>query len=80
MYDYEQNVPYGLWRADDALHYMVSDLLPVVLMDVERKDDLAQTRLSILPVLTHHVLQVDGRYTHTQPGSQTNMKRLKVTS
>lgn len=59
-------VPYGLWTADDALHYVVSDLLPVVLVDVEGKDDLAQRRLPVLPVLTHHVLQVDSRYTqHT---------------
>lgn len=57
-------VPYGLWTADDALHDVISDLLPVVLVDVEGKDDLAEGRLPVLPVLTHHVLQVDGRCTH----------------
>ena len=63
-------VPYGLWTADDAFHYVVSDLLPVVLVDVEGKDHLAQRRLPVLPVLTHHVLQVDGRYTQGVPYRQ----------
>lgn len=64
------SVPYRLWTADDALHNVISDLLPVVLMDVEGKDNFTQRRLSVLPVLTHHVLQVDSRYTRTH--MQTN--------
>jgi len=54
-------VPYRLWTADDALHYVLSDLLPVILVNVEGKDDLTHRWFPVLPVLTHHVLQVDGR-------------------
>lgn len=33
-------LPYGFWTTNDALQNMVSDLLPIILMDVEGKDDL----------------------------------------
>lgn len=58
------HVPYGLWTADDTLQDLISDLLPVVLMDVEGKDNLPDRWFPVLPVLTHHVLQVDCSYTH----------------
>ncbi len=66
------SVPYRLWTADDALHYVVSDLLPVILMNIERKDDFSERWLPVLPVLTHHVLQIDGRYTHTHTHTYTH--------
>lgn len=55
------SVPQGLWTADDRFHDVISDLLPVVLVNVEGEHHLAHTGLPVLPVLTHHVLQVDGR-------------------
>lgn len=58
-------LPYGLRTADDALHDVLPDLLSIVLVDVEGKNHLSQRGLPVLPVLAHHVLQVDGRYTHT---------------
>lgn len=41
---------------------MVSDLLSVILMNVEGKNHLSERGFPILPVLAHHVLQVDGRW------------------
>lgn len=35
-------VPYGLRAAYDALHDVIPDLLPVIFVDVKRKDDFAQ--------------------------------------
>lgn len=52
--------PYGLWTANNGLHHVFSDLSTVVFMDVEGKHHFPQRGLSVLPVLTHHVLQVDG--------------------
>lgn len=54
------NSPYGLRTLNDGLNNVVSNLLPIILMDVEGKDNLTWARLSILPVLPHHVLQVNG--------------------
>lgn len=55
-------LPYWLWTADDALHYVVSDLLSIILVNVEGKNYLSEGGFPILPVLAHHVLQVDGRW------------------
>lgn len=55
------SVPYGFGTADDCFHHVIPDLLPVILMNVEGEDDLTHAGLPVLPVLTHHVLQVDGR-------------------
>lgn len=74
------DVPYGLWTSDDALHYVVSDLLPVILMDVEGKDNLTNSWLPVLPVLTHHVLQVNCRYTHTHTYSTVSETGMYVLS
>lgn len=63
-------LPYRLRAADDALHYVVSDLLPIVLVDVEGKNHFSKRGFPILPVLAHHVLQVDGRCTQNESGTR----------
>lgn len=70
-------VPYGLRAADDALDDVIPDLLPVIFVDVEGKDDFAQGRLPVLPVLTHHVLQVDGGY-NTQELETNKTVKIQV--
>lgn len=57
-----RNGPYGLWTPDDSLHHVLTNLATVILVDVEGEHDLAQRWLTVLPVLTHHVLQVDGSW------------------
>lgn len=66
-------LPYRLWTADDAFDYVLPDLLSIILVDVERKNHLSLRGLPILPILAHHVLQVDGRYTHTHKMSQAHV-------
>lgn len=55
-------LPYWLWTADDTLHYVVSDLLSIILVNVEGENHLSERGFPILPILAHHVLQVDGRW------------------
>lgn len=52
--------PYSLRTANNGLHHIFSNLATVILMDIEGKGHLPQHGLPVLPVLTHHVLQVDG--------------------
>lgn len=62
-------LPYRFRTADDAFHDVLPDLLSVVFVDVEGENHLSQRGLPVLPVLAHHVLQVDGRYTNAQAES-----------
>lgn len=53
-------LPHQIWRPNYPFHNVVTDLLPVVLMNIEWKYHFSWWRLPVWPVLCHHVLQVDG--------------------
>ena len=67
-------VPYALRALDDRLHDVLSDLLPVVFVDVEGEGHLTRRWLAVLPVLTHHVFQVDGGWTHTHARARAHTR------